>query len=429
MLNEIQEYKDLTQKDNCNTENVRPVLRYRVLYPDLSGIERAMTIVTRGFAFPSNFENGTEEIKDIKCIRNYLKSWCGLKNNPKYYKLKSSKNNKWQWKQMSLDEIEKLDEVDKKRYKINKNCLEEEFSVEFPEEFFVESSNENKEQIKTQVWGAFQEQFPEVCFLNESSDTCNNCCEEIKSVDNWLGNYIESFSAPQSTDKKNTEYLKKKLKDKKSQFSQHIFNTSLNSEEGEKTKAITYEKIIANALNAGPLNEYVLYVNKNITDITKLFENIRDRRKNKKDENGKVGSDKLNQASYSVILAAVTYYLIQRKNEQKFVVFNKADYQNFLYGNLPKNGGLSCFKYYNGDSKEPLFEERVFDGNTIKLCVNENWLKKTELKVMNKKAFYESGIDETKITRINYKYEKNEKNTGNGYDLKFYIEGDNNGDK
>ena len=62
MLNEIQEYKDLTQKDNCNTENVRPVLRYRVLYPDLSGIERAMTIVTRGFAFPSNFENGTEEI-------------------------------------------------------------------------------------------------------------------------------------------------------------------------------------------------------------------------------------------------------------------------------------------------------------------------------------------------------------------------------
>ena len=415
MLNEKQEYENYTTEWNSKI----PWLRYGNLSNHLSGIEHAMTIVSRGFLFAK------ETVPPLVCAKAYLRSWCGLtRRSAIYYRLVEG-----QWERTDGETIKKKDLNTVSR----KTCLSE--------YIYIEKLTDDDDE-GTASWKQIAEQFPGECF------GCCDRCDAIKAVHNWLPEYIwklqskkfdaledaqkdaakklyqnlfpalkekkedsaESAEATElslSADAKKIFPLLYELYNKRTQFAQHIFHASLTDTGKANNKEITYERIIANGLNAGPLQTYTLYANKKISNVEDLFNGITKASAKKEDK-------VLGKTNKPLILAIAAVYLMKKKANQNYVIFNTPACTNWLQGNLPK-AGISIFHY----NDEPLFYKNNVAGNVIKLCVNATWLKDMGLGVCLADQVPED------VTVISYKYEESKKETGNDWDLVFKIGGQN----
>lgn len=415
MLNEKQEYENYTTEWNSKI----PWLRYGNLSNHLSGIEHAMTIVARGFLFAK------ETVPPLVCAKAYLRSWCGLtRRSAIYYRLVEG-----QWERTDGETIKKKDLNTVSR----KTCLSEYIYIEK----LADDDDEG-----TASWKQIAIQFPKECF--GSCNTCKEECTAIQKVHNWLPEYIKKLQS-KKLDSLNEEQkdaaeklyqqlfptLKKdndtctepaeakeltlseeakkifpmpyELYNKRTQFAQHIFHASLKDTGKANNKEITYERIIANALNAGSLQTYTLYTKKKISNVEDLFAGIT--KTSAKEENKALG-----KTNKPLILAIAAVYLMKKKENQNYVVFNTPACTNWLQGNLPE-GNISIFHYNN----EPLFYKSIVAGNVIKLCVNATWLKDTGLGVCLADQVPED------VTVISYKYEENNNDTGNNWDLIFKL--------
>lgn len=414
MLDEKREYINYT---TIWTGEI-PWLRYGNLSNHLSGIEHAMTIVARGFLFAD------ETIPPIVCAKAYLRAWCGLtRRSATYYRLVEN-----QWERTDFETVEK------KKFDMvcHKNCLSE--------DIYIEKLPDDADGSKS--WEQIAKQFPEECF--GCCDDCRIECDAIKAVHNWLPQYIwvlqhkkfdaledeqrmaaeklyqQLFPAPKQEEDNSAEPTETKefalseeamkifpllyeLYNKRAQFAQHIFHVSLKDTGKAKNKEITYERIIANALNAGSLQTYTLYTKKKISNVEDLFDGIT--KASAKKENKALG-----KTNKPLIMAITAVYLMKKKEDQNYVVFNTPACTNWLQGNLP-DGGVSIFRY----NDEPLFYKSIVTGNVTKLCVNSTWLKDMGLGVCLADQVPED------VTVISYKYKKNDNDTGNDWDLVFEL--------
>lgn len=409
MLDEKLEFKKLT---SAWDEKAQP-LRYGNLSNHLSGLEHAMTIVARGFWFSDK-----KNTPSIACATAYLRSWCGLKRRSPVCYQKGENG----WEQVDCRSIK--DNLDD--FFCYENCLGEKHYIEK----LPDDPDGNKSRIE------LTQAFPHSCFR----ETCPYT-EEIKRVYNWLPDYLWAlkkdkieksgkeeeardffdalFSEKEMDEKIIGEQVKElneavklnlfslllELSDKRTQFSRHVFHASLKDTDNGKNKEITYERILANAINAGPLQSYTLYTTNPDLDEKTCFANIT------KATGGKDDKD-LSEANKRLLLAVAAVYLMGKAENREYVVFNTPAFTNWLQGNLP-DGGFHIFHY--GD--KPLFRKSTVSGNIIKLRIEPQWLKDLGLGVCAAGQLPKNAVV------ISYTYKKNNNKTGNNYDLTFTLPG------
>ena len=174
--------------------------------------------------------------------------------------------------------------------------------------------------------------------------------------------------------KENTEKFKNllqildKLPQKNKNYSRNVFD-EFKSNDKNNFRAITYDRIIANALLEGKLRCYYL------TCDEELFETEKIRKDGKK----------LSAKDKDTVLKMTAEYLLQRRNsEQEFIVLNQANMMNWFAGEKPdyfsknskKSGKIPIEGYVLAETKEKLFEFNKIEGiNSTKLKLHPELAK------------------------------------------------------
>lgn len=174
----------------------------------------------------------------------------------------------------------------------------------------------------------------------------------------WLKEYLQNMLSlyqgkPQST-KKIIECLKETLPAKEKQFKKSIFFIS----EKNAFRAINYDRVIARALLLGQLKRYYLFCMFTEDELKRLCPE--DRKLLKKD----------------VVLKLTAYYLLEKCfTDQSWVIFNKANFENWMSSGKVENLHLENFTVCFDEKVEALFEEKKIPNvNIVKLRVNPKWL-------------------------------------------------------
>lgn len=174
----------------------------------------------------------------------------------------------------------------------------------------------------------------------------------------WLKAYLQNMlilykGKPQSIKKINER--RQELSDKEKNFKRSIFFIS----EKNAFRAINYERIIARAVLLGQLKRYYLFCRFTEDDLKRL--RPEDRKFLKKD----------------VVLKLTAYYLLEKCfTDQSWVIFNKANFENWMSSGKVENLHLENFTVCFDEEFEALFEEKMVPNvNVVKLRVNPTWLK------------------------------------------------------
>ena len=233
MLDERLEYEQIT---DANFKYNR--LKYGSLKDGLSGIERPMTIVARKFIW--DFAKNLTVTDRIFIAKTALRAWCGHKYKDAYYKLKKGQTDEWVY-------------CSKEDFKAAKICKENQIQITTPlnEKYYIEFDPKSKYTTSEAILAKCPELFSDKISDFDFSKKIKN---EIKRLDNWLNNYIKIVT----TGKEYEQYrlLTNMLASKK--YGRKLFNDKFEDFGIDGIKTITYEKIIANALNEGELKTYNL---------------------------------------------------------------------------------------------------------------------------------------------------------------------------
>ena len=312
MLNEIGEYEQYTLSPEklLNCKNRR--LKYYNIKNNFSGLERIMTIITRHFIFHTPVGFDENELREI------LKAWCGFNH---------------------------------------------EAETTLPEHFNGWLNN----YIKSLAFETASECFQYEGLLGDLKPVIVKFLArdfEIKESLAILKNFEFTNDDVPKRLKENTGKLKNLLKaldeflNKGKNFSKNVFDP-LNAKGETPFRAITYDRVIANALLKGKLRCYCLACDE------ELFE-------------GKIilkDGKNLSAKDKDIILKMTAEYLLQRRNSnQEFIVTNDANMMNWLAGEKPD---CSKRKNYAFDkTKEKLFEiSKIEEINAIKVKLHHEWAK------------------------------------------------------
>lgn len=182
--------------------------------------------------------------------------------------------------------------------------------------------------------------------------------EDPRVPTGWLPDYIKCMRSPEKSSKKIDECLDK-LSGKKRQFAYSIY---FIPKDKNIFRALNYDRVIANALLGGILKKKYLLCR--FTNELKKF------------------PAKWRLKKKDIVLKLTAFYLLQRQfTDQSFVVFNKANFENWMYSGKSENLDLTQFQMcFDGKSEEALFEE-ITDPviKVVKLRINTNWLKHFKL--------------------------------------------------
>lgn len=170
----------------------------------------------------------------------------------------------------------------------------------------------------------------------------------------WLKAYLQNMlilykGKPQSI-KRINERLQA-LPDKEKQFKNSIFFLS----EKNAFRAINYERVIARAVLLGQLKRYYLFCRFTEDELERL--QLKDQ---------------------DVLLKLTAYYLLEKRfTDQSWVIFNKANFENWMSSGKVENLHLENFKVcFDEELEETLFEEKMIPNvNVVKLRVNPKWLE------------------------------------------------------
>lgn len=324
MLNEIGEYEQyiISKKDLLNCKNRR--LKYFNIKNGFSGLERIMTIITRHFIFDTPVGFDENELREI------LKAWCGFN-----HKAKTSLSEHFKgWLNNYIKHV--------LLFETARDCFK-----------FESLLGDLKPVIKKFLTGRDFEVKESLAILGNFNFTNDDVPKRLKENTEKLKNLLKVID---------------KFPDKGKVYSKNLFGV-LNAEGDTPYRAITYDKIIANALLAGKLRCYLLACDEELFE-TKII--LKD---------GK----KLSAKDKDIILKMTAEYLLQRRfSNQEFIVTNDANMRNWLSGEKP-----DCSKrerYTFAQTKEKLFEIIKIEGiKAIKVKLHTEWAKHFRL--------IEEGID------------------------------------
>ncbi|MBQ6298297.1 MAG: hypothetical protein IJK81_11550 [Selenomonadaceae bacterium] len=315
MLNEFGEYEQYTLSSEKlrNCKNRR--LKYYNVKNSFSGLERLMTIITRHFIFHTPVGSDEDELREI------LKAWCGFNHKAKTI---------------------------------------------LPEHFNGWLNNYIKRVL------AFETACE--CFQYESllgdlkpviEKLLNDRDFDIKEPLAILENFKFTNDDVPKRLKENTGKLKNLLKalddfpNKGKNFSKNLFGV-LNAEGDTPFRAITYDRIIANALLAGGLRCYCLACDEELFQTNIIL------------KDGKKLSLKKDK---DIILKMTAEYLLQRRDSnQEFIVTNNANMMNWLTGEKPDYSKRESYAF--AETNEKLFEIIKIEGiNVTKVKLHSEWAK------------------------------------------------------
>ena len=201
-------------------------------------------------------------------------------------------------------------------------------------------------------------------FRNESD------MSETEHLNAWLPNYIRQVlleEAQQEQDLNRVRLINswiEKLNNKNKEFSKSMYPDSFISE--NSYKAITYERIIANAFHEGKLEMYYLLCETDPLATGCIRKNT-------------TTNVKMKDSDYDLLLKATAYHLLQKKdNEQEYAFFNQSDLANWLLVKAdPKKFELE--KYILTATSEPLFSKTTIGHNATKIKIHPKWMEKFRL--------------------------------------------------
>ena len=333
MLDEIREYDEYTLPMEHFIDENRRRLKYASFVKDsLSGMERTMTIIARRHLF-GNGENLPAHSAD-EC-REVLKAWCGFgfdKEIPAAAALAG-------WMPTYLRQI-----------------------------FLKEALEHVHETV---------EKLPETGskFLTVLTDISpDDTLESLRGKESAIDNIIHEARGQ----KVDTPYLTRikyviraltELRGKASYYAKSLFDVENAAPKGDNDyKSISYDKIIADAYELGPLRRrYLVY-----EGAHPLSSQIRKRTKRRLD--GK----NLLENEQDVILKLTASYLLQQYGSNRYAVVNKVEIANWLTAKDYKMEHLEDFLL--APSLEPLFETpKVIGGNVKKIGLHPDWVKRFQI--------------------------------------------------
>ena len=325
MLNEIGEYKQytLSPKELLVCKNRR--LKHCNIRNGFSGLERVMTIIARYFIF-----NNKPVVSDENELREILKAWCGF--NHKAKTILPDHFDGW-----LNNYIKRVLAFETTRYCLKYERLPTDLKAVI-EKFLADRDFDVKESL------AILENFN---FANDEVP------KRLKENIGKLKNLLKALDV---------------LPDKGKNFSKNLFG-GLDAKGDTPFRAITYDRIIANALLEGKLRCYCLACDEELFKTAIILK----------------GGKKLSTKDKDIILKMTAEYLLQRRNsDQEFIVTNNANMINWLAGEKPDCSKRESYTF--AETKEKLFEITKIDGiNTTKVKLAPKWAKHFRL--------IEDGID------------------------------------
>ena len=313
MLNEIGEYEQyvISTKELLNCKNRR--VKYYNIKNNFSGLERIMTIITRHFIFDTSVGFDENELREI------LKAWCGFNhkaktNLPEHF-------NDW----------------------LNKYIKDVLIFESASECFQYEGLLGDLKPVIVKFLARDFEIKESLAILKNFEFTNDDVPKRLKENTGKLKNLLKALD---------------EFPDKGKVYSKNLFGV-LNAEGDTPYRAITYDRVIANALLAGKLRCYLLACDEELFETNIIF----------KDGKNLSAKDK------DIILKTTAEYLLQRRfSNQKFIVTNNGNMMNWLAGEKPD---CSKRKNYTFDkTKEKLFEIIKIEGiNAIKVKLHPEWTK------------------------------------------------------
>lgn len=197
-----------------------------------------------------------------------------------------------------------------------------------------------------------------------------NDISEAEHLKDWLPKYIRQVLLGEALQKQETNRIKlintwlEKLNNRNKEFSKSMYPDNFKSE--NSYKAITYERIIANAFLEGKLEMYYLLCETDPLESECIRKNT-------------TTNVKMKEPDYDLLLKATAYYLLQKRdNGQEYAFFNQSDFANWLLVKAdPKNFELE--KYLLTATGEPLFSKTTIGHNTTKIKIHPKWMEKFRL--------------------------------------------------
>ena len=334
MLNELKEFEQYTMGVDAFKNPADRRLKYGTFVKKpLSGLERAMTIIARWYIFKN--DNAVQNFNEDD-VKEVLKAWCGFEIKKDV--LGDSPVNGWLNRYIRCLFLQEALCVFNK--KIDSLPLDTSGRTELMEA--LKEININDDAGKLCDNNVILEQTVKNLFDPEIAKAIKNNLSEIKLIVNLLD----------------------KLNNKNKYFSRSVY--SIDYKKDNDYKAITYERIIANAFHLGKLKQYYLLC------ITDPFEKdfIKKQTKTK---------TKMLDSDKDLILRITALYLLQKLNTvQEYVYFNQTDLANWLLKKAdPDKFELKKYKFTTVD--EPIFNIVTINGNVTKLKIHSKWVEMFKL--------------------------------------------------
>lgn len=324
MLNEIKEYEEYTLPIESLADVENPRLKFFTLIKkSFSGLERALTIIAR------HYINDAAEIDEEK-IKNYLREWLG-------FEVIDSENNK----------------INERR---TDGWLNNYIRKVFLENLLQECRNKCAE-------------FEKISDIS-STDEIDDLMKKKDALPDFDSDKSLALSVGQLKYAIEALY---KLRYKAKLFENPMFSVenekTPESKQGNNFKQITYDLIIANAINLGALQKYYLVCkNDPFQNVIKYSE-----KKNK--------CSKLKATDEDLILKIAATYLLQRlysNSNQEYLYVNQMEICNWLLERANPDK-FELEKYKIQPSNEKIFYESIIGGNVKKIKVHPEFISNFEI--------------------------------------------------
>ena len=312
MLNEIREFEQYTFDCTKHLELGR--LKHKALIMNsFSGIGRAMTTVARYYMFLDNEKMCHLSAQAEQQALAAIKTWCGSKGTEFFSEIEAVRN----WLPNYIRCVLLANQV--KRFNkdtINSDCdLDEEHDL--INSITIDSTEEELFAIANNLRSAGEN----TTDAKKRSIYSNNILSIVYCIDSISG-----------------------LAYRRKSYGHSMFPATPKKSDSNDIKAITYEKIIADAFYKGPLKRYYLCCNKESL--------LKDYTEKEKD----------------IVLKTIASCLLNKNHKiagQQWVFINKTDIVNWL---------KDIHKVDDYKLNATIFKTQKLGGNIVKLCVNEDWI-------------------------------------------------------
>ena len=367
MLNEILEFEQYTKRPI--TEGKGRLKYVTLLKEKLGGIERAMTVLARHYIFDGKSGNGFDKEKEEK-VREILKAWCGFNT--------AAKVDEKDWLKNYIKEVFLEAAVRRCTETIENATIEDGERRKMLNLLNIDELTSDIPLLK-KVKETEQADAPGITNNNNNKNKkiSIRSVEELKRL---LKNYAE-LNKNTSNDINMIHFAIQALyflSFKNQAFSHKLFYPETTKTDND-LKAITYERIIANALELRELKNYCLVCEKD------LFEEGLVSKKTPKKQNttpilpeGSRKDKDSHKHARDLILKITASYLLQKKyTDQEHVYFNQAGIKNWLVLEKVEIGSkaLNVFRYGKEKEPAPIFTVTTISNNVTKIKAHPEWIK------------------------------------------------------